>query len=371
MVPGKIVFFIYCIENIKTLSAAYIGCGGMCMTYNFRNLIFEGGGVKGIAYIGAMDVLERKGILQNIIRVGGTSAGAINAVLFGLNFSAQEIKEILMQLDFKNFLDESWGIMRDSARLMMEYGWYKGDYFRNWIGSLIKQKTGNSEASFADVARMAPKSGFRELYFIGTNLSTHSVEIFSYEHTSNMRVADAVRISMSIPFFFAAPHNANGDVYSDGGILLNYPVKLFDRQKYVYEHYSVPNYYHKENLALAAEGKQLSEYVYNKETLGFRLATQQEIAAFQDRREPARHQIKDLFAFTWNLVNTVMEDRQNTHLHDDDWHRTVFIDTLGVKTTDFGITPQQKTALIDSGRINSERYFTWFDNPSNQPQNRC
>ena len=51
------------------------------MTYPFKNLVFEGGGVKGIAYAGAMKVLEKKGILKNIVRVGGTSAGAINVGL--------------------------------------------------------------------------------------------------------------------------------------------------------------------------------------------------------------------------------------------------------------------------------------------------
>lgn len=57
------------------------------MAYHFRNLVFEGGGVKGIAYVGAMEVLEEKGILKNITRVGGTSAGAINALLAGLNYT--------------------------------------------------------------------------------------------------------------------------------------------------------------------------------------------------------------------------------------------------------------------------------------------
>jgi len=45
----------------------------------FRNLAFEGGGVKGIAYAGASAVLEDKGILPNICRVAGTSIGAITA----------------------------------------------------------------------------------------------------------------------------------------------------------------------------------------------------------------------------------------------------------------------------------------------------
>ena len=52
------------------------------MTAQFRNLIFEGGGVKGIAYIGAMQVLDQRQILKDIRRVGGTSAGVINALLF-------------------------------------------------------------------------------------------------------------------------------------------------------------------------------------------------------------------------------------------------------------------------------------------------
>jgi predicted acylesterase/phospholipase RssA len=71
------------------------------MAYHFRNLIFEGGGVKDIVYVGALQVLEEKGILPEITRVGGTSAGAINAVLLGLNFTHQETLRILNKLDFK------------------------------------------------------------------------------------------------------------------------------------------------------------------------------------------------------------------------------------------------------------------------------
>lgn len=63
--------------------------GGGTMAYHFRNLVFEGGGVKGIAYVCALQVLDAKGILHDIRRVGGTSAGAINAVLLGLNFSVR------------------------------------------------------------------------------------------------------------------------------------------------------------------------------------------------------------------------------------------------------------------------------------------
>jgi NTE family protein len=77
------------------------------MPYHFQNLVFEGGGVKGIAYAGALQVLEAKGILNDIRRVGGASAGAINAVLVGLNYTLTEVESILKTLDFKRFMDDS------------------------------------------------------------------------------------------------------------------------------------------------------------------------------------------------------------------------------------------------------------------------
>ncbi len=115
------------------------------MSYHFKNLVFEGGGVKGIAYVGALEVLDREGILKDVKRVAGTSAGAMMAVLVGLRYSAEEVRNILWKLNFKNFMDSSFGIVRDTTRLFNEYGWYKGDYFRNLMADYIKQKTGNGE----------------------------------------------------------------------------------------------------------------------------------------------------------------------------------------------------------------------------------
>jgi len=77
------------------------------MDYPFRNLVFEGGGVKGVAYVGALATLEEKGILEQIQRVGGTSAGAINAVLLALDYSRREMLDVLLEMDFKSFLDDS------------------------------------------------------------------------------------------------------------------------------------------------------------------------------------------------------------------------------------------------------------------------
>lgn len=338
------------------------------MSYNFRNLVFEGGGVKGIAYVGALDVLETKGILTDIERVGGTSAGAINAILVGLGFSQMETKEVLWSLDFKKLMDDSWGVIRDTKRLIEEYGWYKGDFFRNWIGKQIKKKTGNSESTFADIEAMKKKAKFKSLYFMGTNLSTGFSEVFSPEHTPRMCVADAVRISMSIPLFFTAKRSLRGDIYVDGGVLDNYPVKLFDREKYISGEGGVEaKYYEKINKKVKRMSRPVSRYLYNKQTLGFRLDAKEEIALFRDHAEPATKKIDDFMDYSWALINTILNAQQNTHLHSDDWARTVYIDTLGVKTTDFGLGDGKKQALVESGTTGTEEYFKWFDSAGEAP----
>src|SRR5512139_2302240 len=275
------------------------------MDYPFRNLVFEGGGVKGLAYVGALQALQDKGILPKIARVGGTSAGAICALLVGLNYPIERIRETFMNLDFKKFLDDSWGVVRDSDRLLNDFGWYKGDFFRAWAADAVAAQTGNSESTFNDIADMKNKKGFRDLYFMGTNLSTRYAEVFSAEHTPRMCIADAVRISMSIPLFFAAKRSMRGDVYVDGGALDNYPVKLFDRQKYVEKHSLIPDEYKKHNTLLNQSGKTISPYVYNQETLGFRLDSAAEIAVFRDQAEPPHEAIHDFFDYAKALIGTL------------------------------------------------------------------
>ena len=331
------------------------------MEYCFRNLIFEGGGVKGIAYVGALRELRKRGIMDNVIRVGGTSAGAINAILVGLNYTEEETSDILWKLNFNNFMDDSWGIIRDFDRLVKEFGWYKGEFFRNWIGSLIKAKTGNSESTFADIKALQEKKGFKDIYLVGTNLSTRFSEVFSYEHTPRICVADAARISMSIPLFFKAVRSVRDDVYVDGGVLANYPIKLFDREKYVSENRIDTEYYNKVNKQISLLEREISKYTFNKETLGFRLDSKKEIAIFRDHAEPPRQKIKDFFDYAWGLIETYMEAQQSNHLHSDDWQRTIYIDTLGVKTTDFDLSDDKKKALVDSGIKGVQKYFEWFD----------
>lgn len=88
------------------------------------------------------------------------------------------------------------------------------------------------------------------------------------------------------------------------------------------------------------------------------------------RQEPASRDIDDFFDYTWALINALLESQQNRHLHSDDWQRTVYIDSLGVGTTDFDLDDATKEKLVESGRTGVRKYFEWFDNSSGEVVNR-
>ncbi len=341
------------------------------MAYHFKNLVFEGGGVKGIAYMGAMQVLKEEGILSGIKRVGGTSVGAINATLFALGFTNIEQRNILKKLDFNNFLDDSCGVIRDTKRLLKKFGWYKGDFFHEWISGHIKKNLGDSNATFQDLK----EDGKPDLYVYGTNLSTRFGKVFSCEHTPKIRIADAVRISMSIPLLFSVVRNARDDVYVDGGMLNNYPIKLFDREKYISSENRKKiaiktKYYEKENRRFLKKHPSNSPYIYNRETLGFKLDSKQEIGVFRYGAEPVHYNIDGFLDYIKALVATIIESQGNIHFHNDDWQRTIYIDTLGVGTMDFNLSNTMKKKLENSGVKGAKAYFKWFNNPKSNPINR-
>ncbi len=343
------------------------------MAHHFRNLVFEGGGVKGIAYVGAMQELEARGILPGIQRVAGTSAGAINAALLGLGYSNEEMRDILWDLDFAKMMDSNLGLIRNSIRLFTSFGWFKGDFCYNWLAGLVKAKTGSPDTTFAQAEVMKEAKAFKSMHFLATNLCTGFSEVFSAEKTPDARIVDAVRFSMSIPFFFAAKrYGQRRDIYVDGGVIDNYPVKVFDREKYVLTAGGSreTQYYATVNQAFLQQHPHSSPYIYNKETLGFRLDSKDEIAMFRDQKEPVVHEVKNLFDFIKRVALTYLDSQNNEHLHSDDWQRTIYIDTLGVGATEFSLAAATKEELVASGRSWTRQYFAWYDNPGEASANK-
>lgn len=321
------------------------------MNHNFQNLVFEGGGVKGIAYGGALDVLEKKGILSNIKRVAGTSAGAINATMLALGYSCVEVSDLIAATKFSSFEDHSRFFLSNVVRMVKKYGWNKGEAFHQWIGKCIASRTDNEDFTFNNLAQALKggnPNGFRELYVVSTNLSKQKYVVFSNETTPDMPIRDAVRMSMSIPLYFQAFLNAN-DIMVDGGVSYNYPINIFDHEKYLS---------HPEN-GEPVSYSQMNGYVFNHETLGFRLDSTQVIDYARRDWSIPPEAIKGIKSYASGLINFMMEMANKIHLHRNDWNRTIFIDTLDVKTTDFELPENKINALLESGKKGVLNYFKW------------
>ena len=277
-----------------------------------KNLVFEGGGVKGLAYAGAMQALEKAGLLNGVKAFAGTSAGAITAALLACGCNATYLRRIAAGTDFSDFQDNSIGVIRDMWRLVRKFGWNQGDAFAVWMKRNLKMLTDDADITFSGLYH---KQGKR-LYIIGTNLTEQSPELYSTEETPDMPVWEAVRISMGIPFFFE-PWRRLKNLLVDGGMTWNYPIDLFDD-------------------ALS-------------ETLGFRVDSKKEAEAGRSGWRPLPIAIGNLKDFCMASIGLMMDAANRTHLKEEHVARTVFIDGCGVPATDFSLTAEQKRMLVESG----------------------
>ena len=61
------------------------------------------------------------------------------------------------------------------------------------------------------------------------------------------------------------------------------------------------------------------------------------------------------------LFSTMIEAHDARYIEDHDFVRTIPIPTLGVRTTNFGLQPEQKEALYLSGTKAAQAFFKIWD----------
>ena len=210
--------------------------------YDYKNLVLEGGGVRGLAYAGVFSVLEEQGILKDIEQVGGSSSGSIAGMMLSIGFTAAETDSIMLELPIQHFNDGKGGVLGKYKRFKKGFGIYKGEAFEKWLQNLVAYKTGNPLLTFEQLHQLHVNNNrYKDLFCTGTNLSKQQLEIFSYKHTPDMPLALAVRISSGVPLYFepvALDDHLQKikrtdsisfiNYYVDGGMLSNYPISLFD-----------------------------------------------------------------------------------------------------------------------------------------------
>ena len=109
----------------------YLSKRCLLIVMHYKNLVFDGGGARGIAYCGAIKVLENEGIMKNIVNFAGTSVGAIVAASLAVGYTADEIEEILLNKNFDEFRDNSNYLLINFYQFITRYGWYRGNVLKS------------------------------------------------------------------------------------------------------------------------------------------------------------------------------------------------------------------------------------------------
>lgn len=291
-----------------------------------KNLAFKGGGVRGIAFVGALRELEKNGSLSGVERVAGSSAGALVAAMYALEYSVNNIFEMMQGIHFKEF-DDAF----DPLCIVTHYGIYKGNYILEFAENLLTNcgKGLNAKATFADLK----SAGCKDLYVFATNLNARCITEFSADCTPGAYVAEAIRASMSIPIFFRAWQFSNGvpdsDIYVDGGLMFNYPLSFFDDARF-------------------CSGSLLT----NNESLGFYLST------LPENKTRKEFGFDKFFVYAKHLFESMLNVQdQDVYEDGEEVNRSIVIDDLGLLATDFDLSAEDIDNLVASGAKAANEYY--------------
>lgn len=317
------------------------------------DLVLEGGGVKGIALAGAVGAFDEQG--WTFPRIAGTSAGAMaGAVLAALQSAGEPMSravELAQSLDYRKLRDRgfpgSWlgplGALTDPVSVILEQGAYEGDYLHDWIRGVLADL---GVHTFGDLKRDDPGGDGRihhqyGLVVTASDVSRKRLAYFPWDYPEygldpdEQSVADAVRASASIPYFFEpvtldSPRGRSTLV--DGGLLSNYPISAFDRR---------------------------DERPPRWPTLGVRLD------ALGIGNEPPAQPVRNVVSMGIALVETAIEANQAEHVLDPcNIARSVYVDTRGTGAVDFSITQEEQRRLIDLGHDATAAFLEHWDYPA-------
>jgi NTE family protein len=295
----------------------------------YADAVFEGGGVKGTAFLGALRCFSDAGI--HCRKVAGTSAGAITAAVVAAGFSSDELEAIVGDLDYMNEIlsrknplifnhspeDDlsapAW--MIGNLFVTNQKGQYASEPFKQWLSKNLDQRL-KTFAPFVNGDDDRPWYQQQQLKIIISDISDGEMRILpddlpAYsQQPGEFSVAEAVRLSMSIPFFFE-PGQLSGRTIVDGGILSNFPLWVYDAPR--------------DRVPLCP-------------TFGFQLTAV--------REEKKVNNAVDILA---SMVDTMMVAHDRHYLRTSDQGRVITVDTSDVSTTKFNLTNEDKDYLYRQG----------------------
>ena len=318
------------------------------------DLVLSGGGVKGIGLVGAVVALMEAGYRAQ--RVSGTSAGSVvgsivAAASMGDQLGAEEVKDIALQLDYRKFTDpgpvERVPILGPSLALLRGSGIYKGDYARDWVRGQLKNL---GVQTFGDLAidddNLPPEQRYKLVVSV-TDVTTGQLVRLPWDYRrifgldpDEQSVADAVRASMSIPFFFrpVTLRSSTGltSTLVDGGILSNFPIDSLDR----------------------TDGLQ-------PRWPSFGVTVLPNLPEGNDKVIPALAPLRLVGGAPYLLeevITTALVGRDQAYLNEP-WvaARAIRVDSTAVGFLDFGISDNEIEALYSQGYAAAQKFLSTWD----------
>ncbi|MGD9821463.1 MAG: patatin-like phospholipase family protein [Aminobacteriaceae bacterium] len=189
-------------------------------------LALSGGGTRGLAHIGVLEVLEEEGI--PIAGIVGTSMGSIIGGLAASGYSSAELREVIAGLDLTNLLSEKTNpifvpLSQDSVSPRSKVPWVAISSSGDVVGPLGGMSGVKLLERFAQLASRSQIVRFDELAIpfaaVATDLETGEKVVL---RTGSL--ATAMRASMAIPALFD-PWPVGGKLLVDGGLVSNLPVE--------------------------------------------------------------------------------------------------------------------------------------------------
>jgi len=209
------------------------------------DVVFEGGGMQAVAYVGALRALEEKEI--TVRNIAAVSSATFPALGLAVGYSASELEELVFKTDFSIFagsalsrVDESkvqsWipSFLKEpiEAHLLFETlrlhkGFSDGQTVVDWINILLKKKKVSPSITFADL--------HKDLRIMTYDYTDDCERIFSRMTTPTASVVDAIRASTALfPIFRPLEWtDEDGTVHllTDGGFINRFPIDIFDQEK--------------------------------------------------------------------------------------------------------------------------------------------
>lgn len=362
------------------------------------DLVFEGGGAKGMVFVGAMQVFNELGHTHG--RLMGTSAGAITAALLAAGYTTDEMiaslaekknghsifsdfmsvpprldketvhnsqtRQLLRQLDlpfipdrFEERLEEQmleWLARQDSLRCVFSFieegGWYSAENFLAWLK--LKLDSGAYDGQPRRFSGMTLEQFYaangKDVSFVAADTTGNQMVVLNHRTAPNLPLVWAVRMSMSLPLLWQEVvwqedwglyrgRPMTGHALVDGGMLSNFPIELF--------------------VSRAAPVTSLMGPDPSQHVLGLLIDETLPVPGAETGMQPVKSfslgELRTVQRLA-NLVNTATSARDKSVIEAVE-NLVVRLPAKGYGTTEFDMTDERRELLVAAGRQAMQGYF--------------